>query len=198
MEDDRRALSHKRRHLPSWISGKPRQSDPGAIGLFRAKRCRSVTWLTPEPSERCGINNSRLRTHWVERRHPDGASRSGDHRRGWRKKNRHVRMNIIPRLITKLEDVVAGAKPSSAVKPPEDFNTLLAIERTNLAQERTIMAWVRTATSLISFGFTIYKFFQLEVKGPVLTSQVIGPRTFAVIDDSHGFVRSGSGNAATS
>lgn len=90
-------------------------------------------------------------------------------------------MNIIPRLITKLEDVVAGAKPSSAVKPPEDFNTLLAIERTNLAQERTIMAWVRTATSLISFGFTIYKFFQLEVKGPVLTSQVIGPRTFALL-----------------
>ena len=90
-------------------------------------------------------------------------------------------MNIISRLVTELEDVVAGAKPSSAVKPPEDFNTLLAIERTNLAQERTIMAWVRTATSLISFGFTIYKFFQLEVKGPVLTSQVIGPRTFALL-----------------
>ena len=35
-----------------------------------------------------------------------------------------------------------------------------AIIRTNLAYERTLMAWTRTATSLISFGFTIYKFFQ--------------------------------------
>jgi putative membrane protein len=27
------------------------------------------------------------------------------------------------------------------------------------------MAWVRTAISLISFGFTIYKFFQIEAAG---------------------------------
>ena len=26
--------------------------------------------------------------------------------------------------------------------------------------DRTLLAWVRTATSMISFGFTIYKFFQ--------------------------------------
>jgi len=38
--------------------------------------------------------------------------------------------------------------------------TELALDRTNLAHERTLMAWVRTAVSLISFGFTIYKFFQ--------------------------------------
>jgi uncharacterized membrane protein YidH (DUF202 family) len=25
-----------------------------------------------------------------------------------------------------------------------------------------MMAWIRTATALITFGFTIYKFFQLE------------------------------------
>ena len=43
------------------------------------------------------------------------------------------------------------------------------------------MAWVRTATSLISFGFTIYKFFQLEAKDHVAVSQVIGPRTFALL-----------------
>ena len=29
------------------------------------------------------------------------------------------------------------------------------------------MAWVRTAASLISFGFTIYKFFQFELKSAV-------------------------------
>jgi len=62
-----------------------------------------------------------------------------------------------------------------------DINTQLSVERTMLAHERTLMAWVRTATSLISFGFTIYKFFQLEAKDHVAVSQVIGPRTFALL-----------------
>jgi hypothetical protein len=41
-----------------------------------------------------------------------------------------------------------------------DSSTALALERTRLAHERRLMAWVRTATSLISFGFTIYKAFE--------------------------------------
>jgi putative membrane protein len=32
--------------------------------------------------------------------------------------------------------------------------------RTRLAVENTLLAWVRTATSLIAFGFTIVQFFQ--------------------------------------
>jgi len=44
-----------------------------------------------------------------------------------------------------------------------DTGTRLAVDRTWLAHERTMLAWVRTAASLISFGFTIYKFFQLEI-----------------------------------
>jgi putative membrane protein len=44
------------------------------------------------------------------------------------------------------------------------------------------MAWVRTATSLISFGFTIYKFFQyLREQEGAIRSGVIGPREFALI-----------------
>ena len=43
---------------------------------------------------------------------------------------------------------------------PTLSNIDLAFERTMLAYERTLMAWIRTAISLISFGFTIYKFFQ--------------------------------------
>ena len=41
-----------------------------------------------------------------------------------------------------------------------DTATELSVDRTRLAHERTLMAWVRTATSLLSFGFTIHKFFE--------------------------------------
>ena len=58
----------------------------------------------------------------------------------------------------------------------------LAVDRTRLAHERTLMAWVRTATSLISFGFTIYKFFQyLQEKSSPVTDRVFGPREFALL-----------------
>ena len=40
-----------------------------------------------------------------------------------------------------------------------DVSTRLAYERTFLAHERTLMAWVGAASSLITFGFSIYKFF---------------------------------------
>jgi putative membrane protein len=40
-----------------------------------------------------------------------------------------------------------------------DQATKLAFDRTQLGAERTILAWVRTATSLITFGFAIYSFF---------------------------------------
>ena len=58
----------------------------------------------------------------------------------------------------------------------------LALDRTRLAHERTLMAWVRTATSLISFGFTIYKFFEfLHEKGEGAANRRIGPRAFATV-----------------
>jgi putative membrane protein len=44
-----------------------------------------------------------------------------------------------------------------------------------------MMAWVRTATSLISFGFAIYKFFQLDINKGEPGDQLIGPRGFAMI-----------------
>jgi putative membrane protein len=62
-----------------------------------------------------------------------------------------------------------------------DTGTKLAVERTRLAHERTMMAWVRTAASLISFGFTIYKFFQIERKGLEPGNGLIGSRGFALI-----------------
>ncbi len=59
----------------------------------------------------------------------------------------------------------------------------LALERTYLAHERTLMAWTRTATSLITFGFTLYKFFEyLHERGEAIrVHQVVGARSFGLI-----------------
>jgi len=61
-----------------------------------------------------------------------------------------------------------------------DFSTTLAIERTRIAYDRTMMAWTRTATSLIAFGFTIYKFFQIELGSRAPSGLVMGPRGFGL------------------
>ena len=65
--------------------------------------------------------------------------------------------------------------------PEPDLSTAtkLAIERTRLAHERTLMAWIRTAASLISFGFSVYKFFHyLRDSQGAPPSGPIGPREF--------------------
>jgi len=41
-----------------------------------------------------------------------------------------------------------------------DANTQLALQRSFLATERTLMAWIRTSISMIGFGFTLAKLFQ--------------------------------------
>jgi putative membrane protein len=44
--------------------------------------------------------------------------------------------------------------------------TEMGFGRTVMALERTLMAWIRTSLSLISFGFTIFKFLQaMQEKG---------------------------------
>ena len=65
-----------------------------------------------------------------------------------------------------------------------DIGTRLAIDRTRLAYERTLMAWIRTAVSMITFGFTIYKFFEFELKDrPMPSGSMLGPHEFAVGHD---------------
>ncbi len=72
-------------------------------------------------------------------------------------------------------------EPNVATEKIPD-STELAIDRTHLAHERTLMAWIRTAVSLISFGFTIYKFFQwtLEQGQTRHVEHLLGPRGFAL------------------
>lgn len=67
--------------------------------------------------------------------------------------------------------------------PALDAGTRLAVDRTRLAYERTLMAWIRTAASLISFGFTIYKFFEFDSgRGsiPPSTVHLLTPRQFGM------------------
>jgi putative membrane protein len=51
-----------------------------------------------------------------------------------------------------------------------------------------MMAWVRTATSLITFGFSVYKFFQFEMKAPGQVERLITPRIFGMTMISVGLV----------
>jgi len=49
-----------------------------------------------------------------------------------------------------------------------DQNTQLALQRSFLAAERTLMAWIRTSISMIGFGFTLAKLFQSLAQSNVL------------------------------
>jgi putative membrane protein len=54
----------------------------------------------------------------------------------------------------------------------------LAISRTGMAAERTLIAWVRTALSMISFGFTIYQFLHVfQEQSTVHVIHPAAPRT---------------------
>ena len=57
----------------------------------------------------------------------------------------------------------------------------LALTRTRLAHERTMMAWIRTSTSMISFGFGIYKFFDYFQKDRPIHQGFVTPRRFSII-----------------
>ena len=57
----------------------------------------------------------------------------------------------------------------------------LALERTVLAADRTMLAWVRTAVSLISFGFTIFKVLQyVQEKAVVSVVRTETPRNLGI------------------
>ncbi|MGH6745855.1 putative membrane protein [Novosphingobium sp. PhB57] len=53
---------------------------------------------------------------------------------------------------------MATTQPAQGETPelPGDLGAI----RTILAADRTLMAWIRTSLSMLSFGFTIYKFLQ--------------------------------------
>lgn len=72
--------------------------------------------------------------------------------------------------------VMAQTGDEIPTKPPPD----LGIMRTSMAADRTLMAWIRTALSLLSFGFTIYKVLQ-EVEKTVQLPNDHSPRNVGVL-----------------
>jgi putative membrane protein len=62
-----------------------------------------------------------------------------------------------------------------------DASTKLAVERTVLAHDRTMLSWVRTATALISFGFSIQQFFLIARQGTPENKGLFGPNEFGLI-----------------
>jgi putative membrane protein len=79
------------------------------------------------------------------------------------------------------------ADQGAAIAKPAPTATELAIQRTDLAlmrnrmaADRTLMAWIRTALSMISFGFTIYKFLQYVREGEGSRLPVRGPRNLGL------------------
>jgi putative membrane protein len=62
------------------------------------------------------------------------------------------------------------------------LNDILAIDRTRLAAERSLMAWVRTSLSMISFGFTIYKVLEtLQEQSKLHIARPDAPRNLGLV-----------------
>ena len=62
-------------------------------------------------------------------------------------------------------------------EPEPKLADVLAMERTRMAADRTLMGWIRTALSMISFGFTIFKFLEyIHQEGVKPVMRIHGPR----------------------
>lgn len=64
--------------------------------------------------------------------------------------------------------------------PDVKLNDRLALERTRCAYENTMMSWIRTGSSLITFGFAVYKFLGAELSGPVDPVGIVSARLFGL------------------
>jgi putative membrane protein len=69
-----------------------------------------------------------------------------------------------------------------------DASTDLAIDRTRRSYERTLLSWVRTATALITFGFSVQQFFRLARAGLPPSPGLISPHAFGLAMISIGLV----------
>ncbi len=62
---------------------------------------------------------------------------------------------------TELEGVGLTLTEQLAAPTQSDPNSRLALIRTRLSQDRTMLSWIRTSTSLITFGFGVHQVFRI-------------------------------------
>jgi putative membrane protein len=76
---------------------------------------------------------------------------------------------------------MAKQNASLAARHPPTADDMARM-RTIMAADRTLMAWIRTTLSMISFGFTIYKFLQYlyEAENTKLDLSPRGPRNLGL------------------
>jgi putative membrane protein len=72
-------------------------------------------------------------------------------------------------------------EPTREQAAPLDTATRLAFENAYLAHENTRMSWVRTALGMISFGFTIAKFFELVREKQGTHATLLDPPTVGIL-----------------
>lgn len=65
-----------------------------------------------------------------------------------------------PRFHGRLGALGTFKAPPPQQKSVSDVATTLAVNRTLMGADRSLMAWIRTALSMVSFGFTIYKILE--------------------------------------
>jgi putative membrane protein len=76
--------------------------------------------------------------------------------------------------------MIANARSVTHPEAPKPLSDQLAVDRTRLAHERTMMAWIRTSASMITFGFGIYKFFDYLGPEHPIKQGFVTPRRFAI------------------
>ena len=69
-----------------------------------------------------------------------------------------------------------------------DDTTRLAYDRTWLSYERTMQSWIRTATSLITFGFSVYKLADIAAARLGGNDRVLGPHEIGLAFVCLGFI----------
>ena len=76
--------------------------------------------------------------------------------------------------------MVINSPTTAHEEPLRPSGGQLAMDRTCLAHERTMMAWIRTSASMISFGFGIYKLLDYFQGEDSIRQGFVTPRRFAI------------------
>ncbi len=74
----------------------------------------------------------------------------------------------------------ANNEDARTAQPPRDLRRPAALVRTAFSAEQTLLSWIRTSLSLITFGFTITKFFYYLEETQEDVQLSAGPRRLGI------------------